>query len=66
MDYIDNYVVYLEEKSQKWTKNIEISYSIWFDTVPTDIESICKELTVAWVLIYELNELIVRNLRVKI
>lgn len=47
LDYTDNYIVYLEEKSQKWSKNIEISYSIWFDTVPSDIENICMELAVA-------------------
>jgi len=47
LDYIDNYIVYVEEKSQKWSKNIEISYSIWFDIVPSDIENICMELAVA-------------------
>ena len=46
VDYIDNYIVYLEEKTRKWNKNIEIKYNIWFDTVPSDIEKMSLDLCI--------------------
>ena len=46
VDYIDNYIVYLEEKTRKWKKNIEIKYNIWFDTVPSDIEKMSLDLCI--------------------
>ena len=47
LDYIDNYIVYLEEITHKWSKNIEIKYNIWFENIPSDIENICMELCIA-------------------
>ena len=46
VDYIDNYIVYLEKKTRKWKKNIEIKYNIWFDTVPSDIEKMSLDLCI--------------------
>jgi len=46
LDYIDNYIVYLEEKTRKWKKNIEIKYNIWFDSVPSDIEKMSLDLCI--------------------
>ena len=46
LDYIDNYIVYLEEKTRKWKKNIEIKYNIWFDAVPSDIEKMSLDLCI--------------------
>ncbi len=46
VDYIDNYILYLEEKTRKWKKNIEIKYNIWFDTVPSDIEKMSLDLCI--------------------
>ena len=45
-DYIDNYIVYLEEKTPKWKKNIEIKYNIWFNTVPSDIKNMSLDLCI--------------------
>ena len=46
LDYIDNYIVYLEEKTPKWKRNIEIKYNIWFDNTPSDIVEICLDLCI--------------------
>jgi len=46
LDYLDNYIVYLEEKTPKWKKNIEIKYNIWFDTPPSDIANISLDLCI--------------------
>lgn len=46
LDYIDNYIVYLEEKTPKWKRNIEIKYNIWFDNTPSDIAEICLDLCI--------------------
>ena len=46
LDFIDWYIVYLEEKTPKWERNIEVKYNIWFDTVPSDIEEMCLWLCV--------------------
>ena len=45
-DYIDNYIVYLEEKTPKWKKNIEIKYNIWFNIVPSDIKNMSLDLCI--------------------
>lgn len=44
VDYIDWYIVYLNERTPKWCKNISVNYEIWFDAVPKDIEEICLDI----------------------
>ena len=46
LDFIDWYIVYLEEKIPKWKRNIEVKYNIWFDSTPNDIEEMCLWLCV--------------------
>lgn len=46
LDYISWYVLYLEENTPKWQKNIVVVYEYWYETdkIPTDIEEICLDL----------------------
>lgn len=46
VDFIDSYILHLKEKSTKWRKNIIVEYEYGFDTVPSDIESICLDICV--------------------
>ena len=48
LDYIDWYILHLEENTPKWSKNILVDYEFWFDSenIPGDIEEICLDLCV--------------------
>jgi hypothetical protein len=44
LDYVDWYVLYLEYSVFNWHKNIEVSYNVWYESIPNDIEEICLDL----------------------
>lgn len=46
LDYINGYILHLNEKTPKWKRNILVNYEIWFDEVPKDIEEICLNIWV--------------------
>lgn len=46
LDFVEWYVVYLEESTPKWKKNIIIDYDTGFVSVPSEIEEICLDLCV--------------------
>lgn len=39
LDFIDWYIVYLKNKIPKWNKNVRVTFTKWYDTVPQDIEA---------------------------
>jgi hypothetical protein len=44
VDFIEWYIIYLKQKTLKWSKNIIVEYEVWFDNPPKDIESICLDI----------------------
>lgn len=46
VDFIDWYIIFLENNAQKWEKNILVEYEFWFDKTPADVEEICLDLCV--------------------
>lgn len=48
LDYIDGYILHLEENTPKWNGNILVDYEFWFtsENIPGDIEEICLDLCV--------------------
>lgn len=70
LDYIDWYILHLEENTPKWNKNILVDYEFWFDSenIPGDIEEICLDLCViisdvSWINGTNMEKLIDKNIK---
>lgn len=44
VDFIDWYIIFLENNAKKWEKNILVEYEFGFDEIPADVEEICLDL----------------------
>lgn len=44
VDFVDWYIIFLENNAPKWEKNILVEYVFWFDKTPADVEEICLDL----------------------
>lgn len=44
VDFIDWYIIFLENTAKKWEKNILVEYEFGFDETPADVEEICLDL----------------------